>query len=194
MGKQITIQNVRLAFPVLFVPRATTGDDGKPGKPKYSANFIIPPDHPQMDELRKLIMTVATEQWKEEAPTIMKALRLQDRICLHDGATKAKYAGFDGNLFISANSDVAPSVFNRDRTVLTADSGKPYAGCFVDVSLDVFAQDHKKWGKRVNAGLRGVRFLRDGDAFSAAERAAPDEFADLGDTGEEESAGTDPWA
>lgn len=193
MGKQITIQNVRLAFPVLFVPRATTGDDGKPGKPKYSGSFIMPPDHPQMDELRKTIMAVATEQWKEDTAGVMKALRLQDRICLHDGDTKSKYAGFEGNMFISANSDVRPSVFDRNKTPLTADDGKPYAGCYVDVSLDIYAQDHKKWGKRVNAGLRGVRFLKDGDAFSASTSAAKDEFADLGDQGES-AAGSDPWA
>lgn len=192
MGTQITIQNVRCAFPQYFVAKATVGDDGKPGTPKYSGLFILPPDHPQLKEINKIINAEAVNKWKEEAPAIMKALRIQDRICLHDGDTKTKYAGFEGNLFISANSTSRPNVFSRSKVLLQSagDPGAPYSGCYADVSIDIYPQDHHKWGKRINAGLRGVRFRADGDAFAAGAAASEDEFADLGDQGDD----TDPTA
>jgi hypothetical protein len=198
----ILLKNVRLAFPQLWVPKATTGKDGKPGKPKYSANFIMAPDHPDMPKLKAIILAVAKAKWADQSEVILKGLKVQDKLCLHDGVTKAKYAGFDGNMFVSANSDSRPSVFDRHKingqgVILAESDGRPYAGCYVNASIDVWAQDHPKHGKRVNAQLRGVQFVRDGDAFAAGTAASGDEFEDLGDQGEgegDDASDTDPLA
>jgi hypothetical protein len=58
---------------------------------------------------------------------------------------------------------------------LSVGSGKPYAGCYVNASVEVWVQDNQ-WGKRVNCTLRGVQFLRDGDAFGGGAPASADEF------------------
>ena len=189
----ILLKNVRLAFPNLWTPRASTGKDGKPGKPKYSASFILPPDHPQIPALRALIAAAAKAKWGDKHEVVLKGLKVQDRLCLHDGVTKSQYAGFDGNMFVSSNSDNRPSVFDRTKTPLAEADGKPYAGCYVNASIDVWAQDHPQHGKRVNAQLRGVQFVRDGDAFAAGTAASEDEFEDLGDQGEDGDS-TDPLA
>jgi hypothetical protein len=146
-----------------------------------------------MPALKALIVAAAKAKWADKHEVVLKGLKVQDRLCLHDGVTKSQYAGFDGNLFVSANSDNRPSVFDRTKTPLAEADGKPYAGCYVNASLDIWAQDHPQHGKRVNAQLRGVQFVKDGDAFAAGTAASEDEFEDLGDQGEDGDT-TDPLA
>lgn len=178
------IKNARLAFPNLF--QAKAGPDG--GEPNFSAALIIPPNHPIIPELEKAFVKIAQEKWGDKAAVIVKGLKAQDRLALHDGDTKAQYAGYEGNKFINTRSKTRPTVVDRDRSPLTAEDGKPYAGCYVNASIELWAQDHKQYGKRINASLRGVQFDRDGDAFSAGTVADAEEFDDLGNQGDE----TDP--
>jgi len=178
----IMLKDVRLAFPVLWVPRPRPpGPDGKPGKPNFSANFILTPDHPDLAKVKALILAVARDQWKDKAEIILKGLKAQDRTCLHDGDTKAQYSGFAGNMFVAANTSTRPTVIDRSRAPLTEADGRPYPGCYVNASLAIRVQDHAQWGKRVNAYIRGVQFVRDGDAFGSGSVASQDEFEDLGD-------------
>ena len=183
---RILIKNARLAFPNLFQPRA--GEDG--GEAKYGASLIIPPDHPVIKELNAAFVKIAREKWADKGDTILKGLRAQDRLCLHSGETKAQYQGFEGNMYVSANSKLRPSVFDRNKAPLTAEDGKPYSGCYVNASIELWPQDSQKYGKRINAQLRGVQFAADGDAFAAGSAASDDEFDDLGDQGDD----TDPTA
>ena len=46
--------------------------------------------------------------------------------------------------------------------------------------VDFWAQDNQ-FGKRVNATLTGVQFVRDGDSFGGARVAAADDFDVLDD-------------
>jgi len=183
---KLMVTNARLAFPNLWRPRP--GTDG--GKAKYGALLIIDPANPAVAEIQKAFAAIAKEKWGAKADAILKGLKAQDRLALHDGSTKSQYQGFEGNLFVSANSDARPSVFDRQRTPLAESDGKPYSGCYVNASIELWPQDSAQFGKRINAQLRGVQFLRDGDAFAAGTPAFEDEFADLGDQGDD----TDPTA
>ena len=173
---RILLKDVRLAFPNLFEPTTVNGE----GKPRYTAAFILPAEHPQLDEIRKKIEAVAREKWKDKAAGILTSLYKTGKVALHDGDEKAQYDGFAGNLFItaSAQENAAPTVIDRDRSPLTQRSGRPYPGCYVNASLEFWAQDDG-YGKRINAQLRGVQFLRDGDSFSAGRPASSDEFEDV---------------
>ena len=175
---RIMLLNVRLAFPNLF-ETSTVGDDPK-AKPRYSAMLILPPDHPQLAEIKAKMVAVAKEKWGAKWQAMYTALEKGDKLALHDGDTKANYDGLAGNLYISAASQesVRPTVVDGNKSPLTARDGKPYAGCYVNVSLDFWPQDNG-FGKRVNAQLRGVQFLRDGDAFAAGRPADADEFAEV---------------
>jgi hypothetical protein len=95
-----------------------------------------------------------------------------------DKQVKASYDGFPGNLYISARNPVRPTVLDADKTPLVAADGKPYAGCYVNVSLELWAQDNK-YGKRVNATLMGVQFYRDGDSFTGGGAADESDFDDV---------------
>lgn len=175
---RIMLKNARLAFPNLFEPVQVNGE----GEPRYNATLLLAGDHPQLKELRAKIKAVAADKWHDKGDSTLKSIAAKDAVCLHDGDTKSQYDGFAGCMFVAAAAQVnsRPTVIDGQRSPVTAKDGKVYAGCYVNASIELWAQDNK-WGKRVNAQLRGVQFLRDGDAFSAGRPADSDEFEDVTD-------------
>lgn len=171
---KLKLNNVRLAFPVLFEANTVNGE----GKPAFSASFLIDPADPQVKALNQAIDQIAKEKWGAKADAILNQMRATDKVALHDGDLKSNYDGFPGNLYVSARSTTRPLVIDKDKSPLAESDGKPYAGCFVNASVELWAQDNN-YGKRVNASLRGVQFLRDGDAFAGGGAANEDEFDDI---------------
>jgi tripartite-type tricarboxylate transporter receptor subunit TctC len=55
-------------------------------------------------------------------------------------------------------------VVGRKLEVLTEDDNKPFAGCYVNATIRLWAQDNQ-YGKRINAQLRAVQYVKDGAAF-----------------------------
>lgn len=181
---KIKLNNVRLAFPQLWEAKTVNGE----GTPAFSATFLIPQDHPQMESLMGVVEAVAKDKWGEKAPAMLKQLRAQDKALCHDGDLKAQYEGFGGVLYINARNTTRPLVIDRDKTPLVAADGRPYAGCYVNALIDVWAQDNN-YGKRINAGLQGIQFVKDGDAFAGGGVASEDDFDSCADlsTAEEDS-------
>lgn len=167
---KITLKDVRLAFPHLFTPQA--GPDG--GAAKYNGTFIIESQE-TADMVNNAIEAVAKEKWPQKHGEILKKLRTSDKVALKDGDTKAEYDGFEGNHFLNASNKVAPTLFDTDGTKLREEDGRIYAGCYVDVSVELWAQDNQ-YGKRINASLRGVKFARDGEPFSGGGAATEEDF------------------
>jgi hypothetical protein len=179
---KLKISNVRLAFPALFEAKTVNGE----GEPAFSASFLLSQDHPQMAEIEAAIEKTGAEKWGAKWPMVKKEITAKDRSALHDGDTKAEYAGYEGNMYISARNKVRPLVIDRDRTPLVPADGRPYGGCYVNAVLELWAQDNN-YGKRINASLSGVQFYKDGDAFAGGQSANSDDFDDLADVGEEEA-------
>ena len=173
---RMLLNDVRLAFPNLHEPKSIDG-----GEPRFGATLLLGADHPQLAAARAKMEAVAKEKWAAKAAGVLKNLDKQDKLAIHDGDLKEKYDGFAGNFFISANAkeNAQPTVIDRDRSPLSARSGRPYAGCYVNASIEFWAQDHAKFGQRVNATLRGIQFLRDGDAFASSRPADADEFEEI---------------
>ena len=182
------LKNVRIAFcNSLHKPEQVNGE----GQYRRDAVFLIAKDDPQAAMLEKVIDEAIAAKWpdpKKRAP-IEAELRKKDRIALRDGEDKAdKYDGFAGHWALSANGkggdtpEEAGAVVLLDqfKNPLTVASGKPYAGCYVNASVEVWVQDNQ-WGKRVNCTLRGVQFVRDGDAFGGGAPASADEFETVTD-------------
>lgn len=170
----VKLLKVRLAFPSLFEAKTVNGE----GKPAFSASLLIDPSDPQVAAVNAAIDAVAESKWGAKAAAVLKQMRAADKVALHGGDSKAHYAGFSGNLYISARSATRPLVIDADKKPLTEADGKPYAGCYVNVSLEFWPQDNN-FGKRINASLRGVQFCGDGDAFTGGGAAGEDEFDDL---------------
>lgn len=171
---KLKLNCVRLAFPALFEAKTVNGE----GEPAFSAVFLIDPADPQVKAINAAIDQVAKEKFGAKADSVLKQMRAGDKVCLHNGDSKADYAGFPGNLFVSARSKTRPLIIDADKSALVASDGRPYAGCYVNASIELWGQDNN-YGKRVNASLRGVQFLKDGDAFAGGAPASEDEFDDV---------------
>lgn len=175
---KVKLNDVRLAFPDLFQARAN--EEGK--QPKFGANFTMEPGSANAKALDAAVIAVAKEKWGAKAAPILEKLRAEGRVCYHT-APKTNgngevYDGFADKHWVSASNKVRPTILDRDKSPLTQADGKPYSGCYVNVVLDVWAQDNN-FGKRINAELQGVQFLRDGDAFGGGAAASADDFDEI---------------
>jgi len=171
---KIKLTNVRLSFAQLFEAKTVNGE----GKPAFSATFLIKPNDPQVKMINEAIDEVAKEKWGAKADANLKIMRTADKVCLHNGDLKANYDGFEGMLFVSARNPIRPLVVDADKSPLVAEDGKPYSGCYVNASVELWPQDNN-YGKRVNATLMGVQFFRDGESFSGGGVASEDDFDDV---------------
>lgn len=173
-------EGLRLSFAdAVFEAKAFQGE----GKADYNCAFLISPDTPAgqtlIDEINAGCEKVAREKWGTKADAIILSMKENDRLAIHNGNKKAEYDGYPGNFFINARSKTRPLVIDRDRTPLTAADGRIYSGCYVNPQIILWAQDNS-FGKRINAELKGIQFVRDGDAFGGAGPAASaDDFGDL---------------
>lgn len=173
-AKRVMLNKVRLAFPVLKEPEQFQGQ----GKPRYSATLLMEKDSPSHKACLAAMRAAAAEKWGEaKADAAVKGLSAGLKVALLDGDLKDQYDGFAGNMALSAHSQAAnpPRLLDGQKNVLPRDTGVIYAGCYVNASVEFWAQDNQ-WGKRINAQLRGLQFHSTGDSFGAGSAADPDEF------------------
>ena len=170
---EIKLNDVRLLYgAALFEPQR--GPNGE-GDLKFSGTFGFPPTHPAHAALKEAFRKVAEEEWGAKAAEVFASLKAGDKLCLHDGAAKADKPGYAGNLFVSASNKLAPLVIDGNKSPLKATSGRPYSGCYVNAVVQLWAQDNR-FGRRINASLMGVQFLRDGERLSGGGVASADDF------------------
>lgn len=170
---KVQLKNVRLSFPGLF--EATPFNPGD--EPKYKATFLIEKGSAQEKAVHAAILAVAKEKWGAKAEATIKSIASNpNKFCFQDGDTK-DYDGYAGMMALTAKNTARPLVIDRDKTPLVAADGKPYAGCYVNASVEIFVYDNS--GKGVSASLKGVQFLKDGDAFGGGAPASPDDFDNL---------------
>lgn len=178
---KIKLQGVRLSFPDLFDPRPFKLGD----TPKFKATFLVPKDSPQIQTIEAGILSVAKEKWPKDFQKIVNSIRGNaNKFCFQDGDNKT-YDGYEGMMAISASNKTRPAIFDRDKTPLTKEDGRPYAGCYVNGILELFAYDNS--GNGIAASLGGVQFVKDGEAFAGGRPASVDDFDDLGVDEEEEA-------
>jgi hypothetical protein len=177
----VTLRNVRLSYPFLFEPKGFGNDPTS--KKAYSAAFILDKKRnaAEIVALQKAIEHVKRDKWKGKA--------VAAKPCLRDGSEKNGTDGYsDDVMFVSARTYKAVGSGQYDRKVvdaglrpLTKDSGKPYAGCYVTAIIRLWAQDNQ-YGKRVNASLGHVQFIKDGEPFGEKMAAAEDVFEEVPET------------
>lgn len=179
----IKLTNVRICFcNSLFTPAQVMGQ----GDLKYGATFLVPKNDPQIKKIQESMSNAASEKWDIKGKAILAGLITNSKIFLRDGDTKPEIDGYEGNMFFNAvrlARDGQPVIINMDKTEITEADGIIYAGCYVDVSFEVYAQDNAH-GKRINSALRAVRFRKAGDALAGSIRASDNEFDDVLDIGQ----------
>ena len=173
----ILVTLARLSYFYGFEPYK--GDDGKQS---YCAHAIIPPTHSVLPALTALIRTVAAEEYKDKAEEVLQQIKAQDKLCIHRGdISKPGQDAYRGLLYISANNSVRPRIVATingvNQEVDKSSDVAPYSGCIANVILRIWAQNHPKWGKRINAELQGVQFVKHAERLGGGGRAASlDEF------------------
>jgi hypothetical protein len=149
----IKMASVRLSFPSLF-NMATFGGESTG---KYEATFILDKkEHAAtIKELQAAIEKLSKDELKGKVPS--------DKLCLKDG-DETERAEFAGKYTIKASTKKRPLVINRDKSPITEGDNVVYAGCYVNGIISLWAQNNQ-YGKRINAQLDGVQFVRDGEPF-----------------------------
>lgn len=179
----IRLNNVRLSFPKLFTPVAFEVG----GTKKFEATFLLDTSDAKHAAKIKEVKSAAAALMKESYGADFKASALKG-LCFGSGDSKTKadgsvVDGYEGMFYLVAKNTVRPAVANRKgEPVAEGDEQTPYGGCYVNATVTLWAQNNK-WGKRINANLRGVQFVADGEAFGTAPMSADSEFEALEDGG-----------
>lgn len=165
----IKLKNVRLSFPSLFKRASFDGQEGK-----YEATFLL------NKETHAETIKEIQDAIKEKITVDLKGAKLgADKICLKDG-DNIEYDGYAGHFSIKGSNSKRPMVIDRDKTPLTEDDNKIYAGCYVNAIIELWSQNNN-YGKRINANLLGVQFFADGEPFGDGVKASADDFDAFGD-------------
>lgn len=181
------INNIRISFPNIFRTKAfNPGDAGK-----YSVGIIIEKNSPEIERVKAELQAVRDAKWPGKKPQGLK-------ICLTDGKEKEGTNGYgDSVMYFNASNTSRPLVLDKDKSPLVEDDGRPYAGCYCNASIDFWAQDNQ-FGKRINASLKGLQFVSDGEPFGGGAAASADDFDvveddDFANKGSQEKTGTDDF-
>ena len=179
MAISIKLNNVRLSYEHIF--KASAFEESQ--TPKYSAELIIPKDHPDLANLRRALMDAGKERFPSAFtstnwPTgFTCALKDCDKTTDSNGVLLAeKNPATKGCYIVKADSTRRPIVVNRNRAAITEEDGVIYSGCYINVSLGVSGYEFGKLKKGVKCYLNGVQFVADGERFG---RDASDDFEDL---------------
>ena len=186
----LMLKNVRISYPDLFVKKAYMD-----GTPKYSASFLIEKGSEQEKAVKAEIMKVAKNEFGEHAENILKKTQKTDRRLLKDGNDKTNdngevAEGYEDMLYIKGSNKGTIRVVNRDRSELFDDTGIIYSGCYVNVQLDVWAQNND-FGKFINCKLLAVQYWAEGERLGGSAGDAAD--IDAFESGEMDPADDIPW-
>ncbi len=164
---KIKIRNARLSFPSVFKKASFDGNEGK-----FEATLLFPKsDTKTYDLIMKEI---------EAMKKTNKAKVGADKLCIKDG-DEIEYDGYEGCWAFKASNSKRPTVLNRDKTPLVEDDDVIYAGCYVNGVVELWFQNNQ-YGKRINANLLGLQFVKDGDPFGDGAKVADDnDFDELDD-------------
>jgi len=161
----IKIKNARLSFPSLFQKAEFQGKEGK-----YEATLLFP----KSDTKTYDAIMAGIEQCKKDN----KIKVASDKLCIKDG-DESEYDGCEGMWMVKAGNNKRPTVINRDKTPLVEEDEVVYAGCYVNAIIDMWGQNNS-YGKRVNANLLGIQFVKDGEPFGDGGKTADaDEFDEI---------------
>lgn len=185
---KVVLTNVRAAFVRVYTPEAFSGDDGDDERKTFSIRLLMEKSSPETKALlAKLKVAANAAKANEWGDKESKWPKLKpDKVCLRDGDLE-EWDGFPGNWYLSASAPAnkPPGVVtnrkDKDGKWVRAEEGRPgspYGGCYVNAVVRLWAQDSEKWGKRLNASLEAVQFLKDGEAFGHALANPDDEFTE----------------
>lgn len=190
MGTKLMFNNVRCAFLTLGEPEYFQGQKTKPtDKRRWSATALIPYESPMRKTVDDAIKALAKERWEKKWESVLENILLDPKGCCWIDGKRKDYDGFKGHFALSAHrnedagrplvmdNDKSP-IYKPDNELYEGKAGRIYAGCFVNMQVELWAQDNKV-GKGIRATLLGIQRAKDGDAFSGGAAPDADEFGEV---------------
>lgn len=171
---RLVLKNVRCIYPKLFTPEEYQG------KSRYGITLLLPKDSEQLEQVGGAIKRLLTDVYGSDAARKLQSFKGSKQSwplkALDDG-------GFTLNPKRHADKG-APIVLDQAKRKLEPTDGRPYGGCWVNVSLDVYAFD-KAGAQGVTTYLNGVQLVREDEPLAGAGSAAScaDDFESLENTG-----------
>jgi len=177
MSDIIFLSKVRLSFPHLAEPHAAGNNPG--ALKKYSADFIMPEDHPGFKQFMTKYGELALAKWGQHSAQVMQLIQGDRKLrCFGKGDEKIDkktfqpYSGYAGQAFISANKIEAPQMIEQNgqpvdpsnTMAYQAMARKLYGGCYVNAAIKPWVQDNSH-GRGIRCDLVAVQFAGDGEAF-----------------------------
>lgn len=171
----------RLSYPALFKKKVGRDKAGNPqGEAAFCACLLLPKitngvANPDIAKLRTAAQAAKQEKWQGKPVNLTGS-------CLRDGSEKEATEGYGPSvMFISARNTKPIRVVDRNLSDLTEETGKLYAGCWVNLEVRAWAQDNAN-GKRINWSLQKVQFVRHDKPFGEKQTPVEETFQNLGET------------
>lgn len=166
---RIMIPNVRCNFPKLFQPEEFMG------KRTYSIGLMLPEGSPVVGLIEDAAIKAAEAAYPGKGEAMVRRFK-------GSKTTWPLKSMADGSWMITPKrkeEQGAPIVFNQRKQLIPASDGKPYAGCWVNVSADVFC--YTKSGGGITCYLNGVQLVKEDAPLDGSATAASckDDFEDI---------------
>jgi hypothetical protein len=165
-----------LSYPNFKEPRKV----GDATKATYSC-VILYDGETDLSELEDACAAVAAEKWGEQRAAKMiekNALKWPIKNGDEYAAKKDGNEIYEGKVFINVKSEEQPGMVGPhagpDGRPVAYDADQFYPGCWVRVSVAVYAYDHPQGGKGVGLGLNNVQFVKPGPRLDNRKSAADD--------------------
>lgn len=174
----VLIPNVILSYFNGFQPLIGKNDQGQETR-NYCTHGIMDPAHPAVQLIKDAQRKAAAFKWGDQATAVLTQLAAANKLALRSGDAKGGEE-YTGKVFISANSKVRPRIV-VSRGGVNVEIGEndpcaPYSGAKGNLIVDIWPQQHPKFGKRINAQWTGVQFVEHGKRFGGGRIARVDEF------------------
>lgn len=171
----IRISGVRFSYPHLAKPYKGDGDQGEA---KFGLVGLLPKT--THDAAKKLIDERIAELLKENKVKALPA----DKKFIRDGDESDK-DGYEGNWTVSARETRRPPLRDRQNQVVEPEDANEVfqPGFWGDMLIRPWYQNNS-YGKRVNAGLSSVQFVKKDEVFGEgriSDEDLDDTFEDYGD-------------
>ncbi len=154
----VILNNVRLSFPALFQARKGPEETSKAA---FAATFILDKKSNAKDikAIQDGINKIAKEVFKGKLPP---------KVCLRDGSEKPDLEGYGEDvMFVSARNEKRQVVLDGQKLPMEEDDTRLFAGCYVNAIVRLWGQDNK-FGKRINASLGPIQYVRPGEQFGGS--------------------------
>lgn len=195
MGTIITLKNCRASFLTLSEPEYFGGSKQKPtDKRRWSATGLLPYKDPQMATVDALVQEVGKANWEKKWATIWENISTTPNLFFKMDGKRKDYAGYEGHFALTAHrneekgrpvvldTDKSP-IYKPDGNLYEGKGGRIYSGCYVNLQIELWAQDNPS-GKAIRATLLAIQRFKDGDAFAGGSAADVDAFDEVVEGGD----------